>query len=432
MKKNAKNLIKDLISFLDASPTAFHATTNIIDKLDAFGFERLDETKEWHLENGGKYFVQRNSSAVIAFKMGEKSVAKSGFRIAGAHTDSPLLKIKENSEKKTAGTIRLTTEVYGGPLLYTWLDRDLSIAGRVVLKYKKEIYSKLVDLKKNIAIIPSLAIHLNREANKGFEFNKQNHLQAILTVNETKPEGYLKHIIADEIKKKEEEILSYDLFLYDTQKATISGLNEELFSSGRIDNLSMCHSILESLISAKNSQYTTVGLFFDNEEIGSRTMMGADSDFASQVLQRIVSVTEKHKDSWFQTIANSFLISADGAHTLHPNFVEKHDSNFAPLMNKGPVIKMSSSFRYSTTAESSAFFEELCNKNNVPVQKLINRSDVPSGSTIGPISSAHLGIKSVDVGNAMWAMHSIRETAGVLDHFYMTKVLKSFFSGDEI
>lgn len=426
MKAEFKNLGKSLIEFLDKSPTAFHAAENIEKTLIRNGFEELCECESWKLKTGGKYFVKRNDSSVVAFVTGKKKPVDSGFRIAGAHTDSPLLKIKENAENRSAGCIRVTTEIYGGPIVYSWLDRNLGIAGRVMVKTKKGYESRLVNIDRPVALIPSLAIHMNREVNKGFEFNPQNHLQAVIS---TDPEAknVLKGMIAAELKEKIENIGAMDIFVYDLQKGSFAGNDDTLISSGRIDNLSMCHAILESFIEVKNPESTTVAAFFDNEEIGSKTLMGADSSFTRTILDRIVAVTSTGRDDIFVALSKSFMISADGAHTQHPNFPEKHDPAYTVFMNRGPVIKFSSSFKYATTAQSCAEFEQICTEAGVPCQKIANRSDVLSGSTIGPMSSAALGIKAVDVGNAMWGMHSIRETAGTHDHYYMIKALTHFY-----
>lgn len=426
MKKEIKQLGRELIDFIDKSPTAFHAAQNIAETLAKKGFTELDEAKPWKLEKGKGYFVRRNSSSLIAFRLGTDTPVNTGFKIAGAHTDSPLLKLKENAENISAGCVRVTTEIYGGLLVYTWLDRNLGIAGRVMVKTKKGEVEKLVNINKPVAIVPSLAIHMNREANKGFEFNPQNHLQVVLTAD-SEAKNVLKTLVAKEIGEKPENIGQTDLFVYDLQGGTFGGIDDEFISTGRLDNLQMCHSILTAFLAAKPGKATTVAAFYDNEEIGSRTPMGADSSFTRTILERIVALTSDGRDDRFVAFSKSFLISADGAHTQHPNFPEKHDPAYAPKMNKGPVIKFSSSFRYATTAETSSVFEQLCENAGVPCQKIANRSDVPSGSTIGPMSSAALGIKAVDVGNAMWAMHSIRETAGTADHYYMTKAIEYFF-----
>ncbi len=427
MKKAAKTLAKDLISFIDNSPTAFHASAVLKERLKKAGFKELKEDESWSLTEGEGYFIERNNSAIAAFRMGKKAPWESGFRIAGAHTDSPALKVKPLSESVQKGMAKVGVEVYGGPIVGTWLDRDLSIAGRVMVKNGDEMKSVLVDFKKPVATVPNLAIHMNREVNKGFEYNKQTHLPAILGAAKEDEKEILKGMMAKQLDVDPSDIGEYDLYLYDVQPGTLLGRDEEYVCIGRIDNLAMCHSVVQALIDSKPSDATQIGMFFDNEEIGSRTLQGADSTFTRGLLERIVAVEGGKGDDIFRAIAKSFLVSADGAHAFHPNFPDKHDAGYAPVLNGGPVIKISANYRYATTAESASVFEEMCKKHDIPCQKMINRSDMPSGSTIGPMSSAHLSMKAVDVGNPMLAMHSVRETAGVMDHYYMTKVITSFF-----
>ncbi len=428
MKKEIKSAAKELLNFINSSPTMFHATEVLKEMFEKAGFIKLDEAAKWNLEKNKSYFVERNSSAIIAFKVGTKSAAEAGFRIAGAHTDSPALKLKSEAETVIKNMIKIPVEVYGGPIIATWLDRELSIAGRVVFSTKKGLSQKLVDLKKPLAIVPNLAIHMNREINKGFEYNNQNHLPAIISaMPENGEKNLLKSMVAHELKINAEDILAMDMFLYDATNSILGGSSEELVIAGKIDNLAMCHAAAAAIISAKTAESTAVAMFFDNEEVGSATLHGAASSFPRDILERIILSTKGDLEDWYRAAANSWMISADAAHALHPNFPEKHDPNYAPLMNCGPVIKMNSNFRYATTAESAAYFADICAKAKVPCQKIINRSDVPAGSTIGPVTSSALGIKTVDVGNPMWAMHSIRETAGVYDHFYMNEALKYFF-----
>lgn len=429
MNTQAITLAKDLAEFINNSPVSYFAVDNMMKRLEAEGYVRLNEEDSWNLKAGGKYFVVRNSSALIAFTPGKTLPWEGGFRIAGAHTDSPSLKMKNDSLNKAAGCLKVAVETYGGGISSTWLDRDLSLAGRVVFYNNGVVDSLNVDFKKAVGIIPNLAIHLNREANKGFEYNKQNHLPVVLagSVPEGDISNWLKELIAKEAGVKAEDILDMDMYFYDVQKASLVGVDESIISGGRIDNLAMCHSVMEALIAGDN-EACNVGVFFDNEEIGSQTFQGADSNFLSSLLDRIVFAMGGAQEECFRSRARSFIISADGAHGLHPNFSEKHDKDYAPLMNKGPVIKISANFRYATTAETAGKFITLCEKRDVPYQKLANRSDVPSGSTIGPMSTAGNGIRGIDVGNPVWAMHSLRETAGVLDHWYMTEVLKEFYN----
>lgn len=433
--EKAKKNVDELFSFIDKSPTAFHAVETVKKDLDSAGFTELCESQPWKLESEKGYYISRNDSSMIAFRTGKNKPDETGFKIVGAHTDSPLLKIKQGSANISGGAFRLTTEVYGGPILHSWIDRDLSIAGKVMVKKDGKYKAVLMDMKKPVAFIPGLAIHLNRKVNNGFEYNRQDHLQAVLSLKKEKAsekdaDEQFRQIIAEEIGMKLSDIGSYDLFLYDIQPGTFTGINEEFFSIRCIDNLSMCHVLTHTLTNTQPADATQVVVFYDNEEIGSKTPMGADSSFLRDILDRITAVTCDKPDSYHTAIARSFMVSADGAHALHPNFTNKHDPAFAPELNKGPVIKLSAMFKYATTAETSAYFEKLCNETNVPFQRLANRSDTRSGSTIGPIASSQLGIKAIDVGNSMWAMHSVRETAGVMDHTYMMDVISNFFKNE--
>ena len=429
MNNKAKILAQDLLTFIDESPVSYFAAANIVKELENSGYRSLNEGDKWKLELGHKYYLQRNSSAVIAFQLGSKNPWESGFNIVGAHTDSPHLKLKNESLTKSAGCLKVSVETYGGGINSTWLDRDLSLAGRISINSANGVESRLVDFKRAVGSIPNLAIHLNRETNSGFEYNKQTHLPVILfgSDKEIDEKSYLKELVATEVGIEAESILEMDLFFYDTQKGAIIGLDQNIVAVGRLDNLAMCHCIYKGLLSTDNPLQTNIGAFFDNEEIGSRTMMGADSNYLSALLDRIIFSLGGNLEDGLRAKHHSFLISADGAHALHPNFSEKHDKYYAPLVNKGPVIKLSANFKYATTATSAGEFINLCKKADVPYQKMANRSDLPSGSTIGPTSSASLGINTIDVGNPMFAMHSIRESQGTLDHYYMTKVITEFY-----
>ncbi len=420
-----KELAEDLKVFLDNSPTAFQATIEIVNRLESNGFEKLYEDQKWQLKPNGKYFVVRNDSAVIAFVNGEENPSKTGYKISGAHTDSPALKVKVGSETKYKNYHKIFVEVYGGPIINTWFDRELCVAGRVTYKNDKEnIESKSLFINKPIGIIPNLAIHLNRTVNKGIEINKQTELPVLLGVS--KQSEVFEPMIAKELSIDKDKILDYDLFFIPFEKAMIYGIDNELISSGRIDDLGMCHAILSALVNVKDNTSTVVGAFFDNEEIGSQTLQGANSTFMKMILKRISLSWKEDSEDHSIAINKSFQISADQAHAVHPNYVSKHDSAFAPEVNQGPVIKLSANYRYATTSLSSSYFIELCEKVKVPYQKMINRSDIPSGSTIGPVSSAQMSIKTVDIGNAMFAMHSTRETMGTLDHKYVTDVFVEF------
>jgi len=428
--------IKDLMNFLNASPTSYQAAGEIEKKLVSKGFTRLDETEPWKLSAGKKYYLIRNQSAVIAFSLGKKKLHQTGFRISAAHLDSPGLKIKCGGDKLERNNTKLAVELYGGPIVSTWLDRELSIAGRIMVKTgsskKKDSgnwESKRVDLKEPMAIIPNVAIHLNREVNKGFEYNAQNHLQAIIqAVDKNNKAKTLKEILAAKLKLKADQIGAYDLFLYDPSPVAIIGADREMLVSGRLDNLAMSHAISAAIAESEPVDATNIAIFYDNEEISSMTPEGANSSFTTDVLQRICWSQNLNPEQTLISFRKSFLVSADMANAFHPNFTEKYDPAFVTMLNHGPAIKMNASQRYATTADSSARFESICEAVKVPVQKIINRSDSISGITIGPITSAKLGIATVDVGNPMWAMHSIRETMGVLDHEYLIKALIQYYN----
>ena len=428
--------IKDLMKFLDNSPTSFQAAGNIEKTLSDKGFVKLDETQPWKLASGRKYFVVRNQSAIFAFVLGKKKPHQTGFNISASHLDSPGLKIKCGGDKTERNNTKLAVELYGAPIISTWLDRELSIEGRVMVRIddkrnrsSAKWESRLVNLAEPVAVIPNVAIHLNREVNKGFEYNAQNHLQAIIQASgiNSNPQTF-KDIIAATLGVKAYQIGAYDLFLYDSSPALRIGADKEILVSGRLDNLAMTHAILSAIIESQQADTTSAAIFYDNEEISSMTPEGADSSFTEEVLHRICWAQNLNNEQTMISIRKSFLVSADMANALHPNFPEKYDPAFITMLNHGPVIKMNASQRYATTADSSARFESICEAVQVPFQKIINRSDSISGITIGPITSSHLGIRTVDIGNPMWAMHSIRETMGVYDHEYLIKALTYYYS----
>ncbi len=421
----------DLMVYLDRSPTMFQATAESIRRLEAAGFTRLDETAAWKLKAGGRHFVVRNETAVAAFVLPQSLARAPAFHIAGAHTDSPCLKVKADSEGVAAGCIRVAVEVYGGPINSTWLDRPLSLAGRAIVRGAGgKAETRLLDLRQPVAVIPNLAIHLNRDVNTAFEYNKQTHLPLVLGNAANGQSRVLRSLVANALGlKSAEAILELDLYAYDCQAAQRTGAAGEFISSGRIDNLAACHAILAALAKAKPAPGSiALGILFDNEEIGSQTPMGADSSFLKTLLERIVIGCGGNREALLRSLASSFLISNDAAHAVHPNFTDKHDGAYAPVVNGGPVIKLNANFRYATTAATAAVFADLCRQAKIPCQRLVNRSDLPAGSTIGPVTSASLGIRGVDVGIPMWAMHSCRETAGTRDHAAMRDVLKRFFS----
>lgn len=425
-----EHIIKDFMDYLDASPSSFQAAEQSISRLVRAGFEHLDESKAFDLKKGGKYFVSRNQSSVIAFIIGNQDPDMSGFKLAASHLDSPSLKLKPESVNSSGGICKVAVDVYGGPIIHTWTDKELGIAGRVSLlnRDSEDLKHKnvLINLAKALAIIPNAAIHLNRDVNNGFVYNKQTHLCAMLGCDMSH-ENPLHKLVADELDIDPKHIASMDLFLYDLAKASLCGINEDFIVSGRLDNLAMSHAILTSLLKTEHPQSCSVAVLYDNEEIGSQTLQGASGSFLGDILERISLAMGLDRSRHLMALQKSFLVSADMAHAFHPSYAEKYDPAYAPAMNKGPVIKMNANFRYSTTSESAVAFMRLCELSEVNCQSFMTRSDLPCGSTIGPISSSLLGIAAVDIGNPMWAMHSIRETCGARDHTDLIKVLNTFY-----
>ena len=431
----ATPLITDLLAYLNESVTAYHAVLTAARELNTAGFQRLEEKAVWELAPHGKYYVIRGESALIAWQMG--SGDRSGLRIIGAHTDSPGLHLKPRAQYTHRGYVQLGVEVYGGPLLASWTDRDLSLAGRVIVNDKGHL--KVVPFKAGQVLlrVPQLAIHLNRGVNDdGLKLNKQTHLPPILALaneeDQQLDEGLLNQLLSHELQLEEDDIISWQLECYDTQAATLSGLNSEFIVSGRLDNLSMCHAALRAITTSEDSlPQTAMIALFDNEEIGSVTMNGAASTFIRDVIQRVVN-PEDTAHGLQQGLAQSICISADGAHAVHPNYAEYHDPQHTVTLNGGPVIKVNANQRYATSALTGSLFEQLCRDCAVPLQYYSHKTDIPCGSTIGPITATGLGLPVVDVGNAMLSMHSIREMAGSLDHEMMVRVLGEFFSKQEL
>lgn len=426
--KFAENLLK----FIEKSPSSFHVVKNVKNELMENGFVELDSRERWDIKKGGKYFVITNDSAITAFVVGHGELPKDGFKLIGAHTDSPTFRIKPNPEMVEEGSyLRLNTEVYGGPIINTWLDRPLSIAGRVVVRgkdaFKPEVH--LLNIDKPLMIIPNLSIHMNRKVNEGIKLNTQKEtLPLIAMVNEEfEKDGFLVKLIANELDVDAKDILDFELFLYEYAKGSIVGLNEEFISSGKLDDLAMCHAGLKGLLDAEVNKATNVLVLFDNEEVGSTTKQGAASPMLRNVLERICISLGLDREDYYRSIYNSFLISADLAHAVHPNYGEKQDPTNRPVINKGPAIKISSNQSYTTDSVSLTIYESICDKAEVPVQKFLNRSDERGGSTIGPISSTQLDIRSVDIGNPIFSMHSIRELGGVYDHYYIYKSFVEYY-----
>ncbi|WP_415895836.1 M18 family aminopeptidase [Neptuniibacter sp. PT34_22] len=420
------DLIADLQLFLEASPTPYHAVKEMSQRLVENGFMELREEDSWQLQAGGKYFVTRNGSSIIAWSLPrDADLAESGMRMVGAHTDSPCLKVKPVPELNRQGYQQLGVEVYGGVLLNPWFDRDLSMAGRVSYKsLKGERCKALVNFKDPIALIPSLAIHLDREANKSRTINAQTYLPVILGQGDK--EFSFKQMLADRLSiegvEDVAEVLDYEISLYDTQKPALTGLKKEYLSSARLDNLLSCYMGLAALLQSDFEQGVLL-VCNDHEEVGSMSSSGAQGPMLSQVLERLMPDVEDR----VRMISRSMMISADNAHGIHPNFADKHDANHGPLINEGPVIKLNANQRYASNSETSAIFRDLAQQVNVPVQAFVVRSDMACGSTIGPITAAELGVKTLDIGVPQFAMHSIREMAGTKDVIALTKVLAKFF-----
>ncbi len=423
----------DLLSFIDSCPTPFHAVQESKNRLINKGFKELSETESWNLSPGESYLTTRNDSSIIAFRIGKKAPQVSGFKIIGAHTDSPNLKLKPNSVYEKSGYLQLGVEIYGGVLLSTWTDRDLSLAGRVILKEPNDqLATRLVKIDRPLLRIPQLAIHLNRQVNeKGLLLNKQTHMPPIFALIDEKIQGDcpLKKLISAELDVSFEAVVGTELSLFDLQKGTHAGLDNEFIQTARLDNLASCHAALMGLESedVANDEATQVIVFYDNEEIGSESMQGAGSPFLKDILERIQGKFEETREAYLRAISKSFFISADMAHAIHPNYSDMHDPQHMPQINKGPVIKVNASQRYATDSETSARFELLAENVSVSLQKFVTRSDLGCGSTIGPITATNLGVKTIDIGNPMLSMHSIREMAGSKDHWDLIRVFREYF-----
>lgn len=431
---SAQQQVQHLLDFIDASPSPWHVIKSVEAQLASFNFKKLDETLSWSLESGGRYYVVRDESSVIIFVLGQKPLVETGFKMIGAHTDSPGLRVKPNAATGVDGLLRLGVEIYGGPILATFTDRDLSLAGRVNYKdTNNNIVSALINFDRPLLRLPNLAIHMNRMVNEeGLKLHKQNELPLILSAlaQECLPQTYFSELLQEQSACEAERILSWDLAVYDTQKGVFWGAENEFYANSQLDNLASCHAALQGLLddTVLENEATLVCAFFDHEEIGSESNKGADGSFLGDVLKRISLVTENNKEDFTRALAKSFMVSADMAHAYQPNFPLAYDPDHKVFVNKGPVIKVNANQRYSTESVSQAMFVDWCEQAGVPYQKYSHRSDLACGSTIGPITSARLGIRSVDVGNPVWAMHSIRESAGVLDHGYMIKVMKKFLT----
>jgi aspartyl aminopeptidase len=423
-KKDMLKLAKELNDFIDASKTPSHCVAVVEKELVRNGFKRLFETDSWKLKKGDKFYVIKHESALIAGICGKKDPKEAGFRIIGSHSDSPSFKLKPKAAFTREGYIQLSTEVYGGPIFASWLDRELSLAGKVVVKKGKSYEIRLVDMEKPILVIPQLAIHYNREVNEAFKLNPQEHMVPVLGLT-GKPvnDEFIKDMISKKLKIKSADIINYDLELYAYQKGEICGIDDDFVMNRGLDNKSMVHASLKAFFEAKPTDATTIIALYDNEEVGSSTTNGGKSSFSEDLLERLVNF---NREDLLRAVAHSYYISADGAHAIHPNYAGKFDSLNKVYLNKGPVIKINANTNYATTTESSAVFEMICAEKKIPYQKFVNRADVRGGGTIGSMIASNLGIRTVDVGNTMLAMHSARETAGVEDHYWMKEAMKGF------
>lgn len=428
MSKGSKTA-RELLTFIQKSPSVYHVVENIKNSLAEQGFTELKENENWQIAEGQGYFVVRNDSSVIAFRMPKESAR--GFHVVATHSDSPTFKIKESAEMAVEDKyIKLNTEKYGGMILSTWLDRPLSVAGRLVVKSEDGTpVVRLVNVDKDLLVIPNVAIHMNRDMNKGFEYNPQVDMLPLIALG---GKGDSKDLLKKELAKaagiKEKEILSHDLFLYVRESGRLVGVEEELILSPKLDDLQCVYTSLQAFVQKMPQQYINVLAVFDNEEVGSATAQGADSTFLEDVLLRIGESKGFSRGQYCQMVADSFLISADNAHAVHPNHPEKADPTNRPYVGGGIVIKYHGSQRYTTDAVSSAKMKLLCDKAKVKYQTYTNRSDVVGGSTLGNISTAHVSLSSVDVGLPQLAMHSAVETAGCKDTADAIKVFGVFFA----
>lgn len=420
----------DLLTFLDSSPTPWHAVATMKSRLDAAGFEPLDEKDDWSLAPGQGYYVIRNGSSIVAFRTGKREVTNSGIRMVGAHTDSPCLKVKPSPELRRKGFFQLGVEVYGGVLLNPWFDRDLSLAGRVtVLDEDGQVRDTLVDFRKPVAFIPSLAIHLDREANSNRTVNPQTDLPPVLMqVPESDSTSFvdlLRQQVASDTGVKARKVLGYELSFYDAQGASFVGLRDEFIASARLDNLLSCYIGLQSLLHASGDEAALL-VCNDHEEVGSMSAEGAQGPFLTSVLERWCGAGKS------RSIARSMMVSADNAHGIHPNYMDRHDENHGPLLNQGPVIKINHNQRYATNSRSAAIYRHISDELGLPHQSFVVRSDMGCGSTIGPLTAGNLGVTTLDIGVPQFGMHSIRELIGTEDGYTLFRVLTEFMQREQI
>lgn len=423
MKDNA--VVKELFSFIESSPTAFHVVDTMKQMLEAEGYQSLLESREWKLEKGGKYYVTRNGTSLLAFRIPQKDFC--GFQIMASHSDSPMFKIKENPEINVENAyVKLNVEKYGGMLCAPWFDRPLSVAGRLIIKTKDGIASRLVNVDRDLVLIPSLAIHMNRKANEEQKYNIQKDLLPLYGLSDAK-DTFMK-IVAEAAEVDPAEIMGKDLFVYSRAAGSVWGADQEFISIGRLDDLQCVFGSLKGFLAAEAEDSIPVHCVFDNEEVGSSTKQGAASTFLQDVLVRISEGLGKTLAQYRQSLASSFMISADNAHAVHPNYGEKSCPSNRPVLNGGIVIKYSANQKYTTDGVSAAMFRIICERAGVPYQTFLNRSDMAGGSTLGNLSANQVAVNCVDIGLPQLAMHSPYETAGAKDTAYLVHAAKEFFS----
>ena len=427
-------MVQRLLQFLDASPVNFLAARNIASELEQAGYRRFDPREALgEVKAGDKLYVTKNDSSVYAFHIGHKPIAEAGFKMICAHCDSPTFRIKPNAEMLCeGGIVKLNTEVYGGPIMSTWFDRPLTIAGRVIVRGKDALnpMTLLLHVKRPLLQISNLAIHFNRQVNDGVKLSKQKDMLPILGIvtSELEKGNLLMNVICTELGISQESILDFDLYLADVTPACTFGVHNEFISSGRLDDLSMCFAGLEAMIATETVDATKVLAIFDNEETGSQTKQGAGSPFLSMMLKRIAVSQSGVEETFYQAVERAFMISADNAHAWHPNYSEKYDPTNHPVLGGGPVIKFNAAQKYASDAVSAAVFAEICREAEVPCQRFVNHSDVAGGSTLGNILASSIPLRGVDMGNAILAMHSCRETGSTVDHIFTVKAFTKFFA----
>lgn len=435
MSENNQKFAESLLQYVNDSPTAYHAAENAAALLRENDFQELKETESWSLKKGGRYFVVKNSSAVIAFTVGKGDLATEGFRIIGAHTDSPALKIKPGPCTVTPdGYVKVNVEIYGGAILQTWFDRPLAVAGRVIVKENGALRERLIRIDKPVFVIPNLCIHFHRDMNEKGSFNRQTEVLPLLCMKEEglEKEDYLPALLQEETGIDKADMVEYELFLYEYQKGIFMGKKQEFISAPRLDDLSMIYAGLTALTEVQAGAGCQVFAAFDNEEVGSTTAQGANSGLLRHILNRICKNLGLTDEGYFQAVANSTSISADLAHAVHPNYSDKHDTENRPVLGGGPVIKYSASQRYATTAMSAAYFMDACERAGVPCQKFVNRNDIAGGSTIGPALSGLTTIPTVDMGAPILAMHSIREFGAVIDNVYTMQAFAAYYESGAV